>query len=162
MKTMLASLFAAALLVPLRGSGAASSPTILVVTNLPTPVVIINSAPLQLSRLASTAVRVSTCPCGRPMPHRLGGPGRAFWLLRLTGLRPNSVHIQRCAHGRYFRIIVLPHGSGDGPVAGVTGGLRIPALSSSTGAPNRKGRNGRGNGEDPPPPGWTFGTNPGR
>jgi hypothetical protein len=36
---------------------------------------------------------------------------------------------------------------------GVTG--RLVTLAGNSGSPNRKGNNGRGNGEDPPPPGWT-------
>jgi len=32
---------------------------------------------------------------------------------------------------------------------------RVPVLAEGAGSPNRKGNNGRGNGEDPPPPGWT-------
>jgi hypothetical protein len=84
----------------------------------------------------------------------------ALILVQLLGLNPQKFG------GDYARILAregieLPAANDISrtDLVNVLGGLtfqsRVSVLASNAGSPNRKGNNGRGNGEDPPPPGWT-------
>jgi hypothetical protein len=84
----------------------------------------------------------------------------ALILVQLLGLNPQKFG------GDYARILAregieLP-AAGDisrSDLVSVLGELtiinRVEVIAAANPSPNRKGNNGRGNGEDPPPPGWT-------
>jgi hypothetical protein len=140
MKTALASLIAAALLTPPIGNASITA-------------FYLTQQPPSRAAVRNITVQILSCPCGRPLPAQASSTGVQFWTLRVSAVRPGTVQIQRCPHNRYFRVTLVPNGSQT--PAGVVLGNRIVGLASGSGAPNRKGNNGRGTGESPPPPGWT-------